>query len=83
MIVLNEALSNLTMEAIFQLINQLKPTYRLCFILKELDGFSYQEIAEELSINVNTAKWYVQEAKKILQKQLIKAGYQKSNKRWI
>ena len=63
-VVLNEAMSTLTMETIIQLIHQLKPTYRLCFILKEIDGYTFSEIAAELSIkyfalinSVNFRKW--------------------------
>jgi len=80
-IVLNKAMSTLTMETIIQLVNQLKPTYRLCFILKEMDGYTFSEIAKELSINVNTAKWYLSEAKKILQTKLVQAGFQSSEKK--
>lgn len=78
-LVFNEALSTLNMENIIELIHQLKPDYRLCFVLKEIDGYTFREIAEELSINENTAKWYVHEAKKILQKKLVHLGYTSSN----
>lgn len=73
-IVLNEAMSSLAMEEIIHHINQLKPDYRLCFVLKEIDGYTYKEIAEQLSINENTAKWYLSEAKKQLQTQLTQSG---------
>jgi len=79
--VMNEAMSNLAMEEIIQLIHQLKPTYRLCFILKEIDKYTFKEIATELAINENTAKWYLSEAKKILQKQLVLMGYSSLEKR--
>ena len=79
-VVLNEAMSSLAMEEIIRHINQLKPDYRLCFVLKEMDGYTFKEIAEKLSINENTAKWYVSEAKKRLQLQLTQAGYQSIKK---
>lgn len=78
---LNLAITALAMEDIIQLINQLKPELRLCFILHSIDGYTYREIAEELAININTAKWYVAEAKKILQLQLVQLGYHPSEKK--
>lgn len=78
--VLNEAMSSLAMEEIIRHINQLKPDYRLCFVLKEIDGYTYKEIVETLSINENTAKWYVSEAKKQLKIQLTQSGYQTMKK---
>lgn len=69
------------MEEIILYINLLKPDFRLCFILKEIDGYSYKEIAEKISINENTAKWYVSEAKKKLQIQLTPTSNQKKEKK--
>lgn len=79
-VVLNQAMSSLAMEEIIQHINLLKPDFRLCFVLKEIDGYSYKEIAEKLSINENTTKWYVSEAKKKLQIQLTPMAYKTKKK---
>jgi len=70
MVAINTAISALAMEDIMELVNKLKPEYRVCFLLHALDDYTYREIAEELAININTAKWYVVEAKKELQKGL-------------
>lgn len=65
--IVNDALSQLRMEEIFLVISQLDTNQRLCFNLHAIEGYKYKEIAERLNININTAKWYVAEAKKSLQ----------------
>lgn len=62
----NDALDSLYYEDVHRLLKHLKPKYRLCFILHVLEGYTYEEIAQELDININTAKWYSAEAKKKL-----------------
>ncbi len=62
----NDAISNLNMDEILNCINQLNDTYRLCFVMYELDGMTHQQIADKLNIKVNTSKWYLAEAKKKL-----------------
>ena len=66
----NEGLSQLEMNDIINLVNELKATYRLCFVMKAIEGYTYEEISEKLSINVNTIKWYYGEARKILRKKV-------------
>jgi len=67
----NDAVSKIAMQEIIALVNELKPDFKLCFVLKVMEGFSYPEIAERLAINANTAKWYVAEAKKILRNKIL------------
>jgi len=69
-VVENDALTELAMADIISLVNQLKSTYRLCFIMRALEGYTYDEISKKLSINLNTAKWYYSEAKKILREKI-------------
>jgi RNA polymerase sigma-70 factor (ECF subfamily) len=69
---LNDALSSLAVGEIRNLIQQLPASQRLVFVMKEIDGFSYDQITKELSINANTARWYLAEAKKNLKKTIAK-----------
>ena len=66
----NNALSQLRMEEIFQLISCLDTNQRLCFNLHAIEGYKYKEIAKRLKININTAKWYVKEARRSLQQSI-------------
>ncbi len=66
----NEVFTNLGMEEILQYVQQLDENYRLCFVLHVLEGQTFKEIAQQLTININTAKWYAAEAKKKLQQQI-------------
>jgi RNA polymerase sigma-70 factor (ECF subfamily) len=70
----------MAMSEIMEAVNKLQPEYRLCFVMKVMDGYSYREITQQLSINENTAKWYVAEAKKTLKLLLI--HYQKESDRY-
>lgn len=53
-------------------INQLPPEYRIIFILKEIEGMSYPEIALSLDITSNNVKVKFHRAKKILKSELLK-----------
>jgi len=62
----NEALSHLSMEEILKCVQKLDDALRLCFVMHELEGLTHKEIARQLNIKTNTAKWYFAEAKKAL-----------------
>lgn len=62
--------SNLSLEEITKLIQTLPLGYRLVFNLHILDGYSHQEIADKLGINVGTSKSQLFKAKAILKKKL-------------
>jgi len=47
---------NISLEYLLKIIQELPDRYRLVFNLYVLDGFSHQEIAEMLSINIGTSK---------------------------
>ena len=49
-------IEQLTEEQIFSLLDQLSPAYRAVFNLFVVDGYSHEEIAEMLDINVGTSK---------------------------
>lgn len=50
------------------LLGKLDYKYRICLILRELEGLSYKEIAEALNININTVRTHLMRARKELLK---------------
>lgn len=51
-----DALHNLSVEEIMNLVQQLSPAYRMVFNLYVLEGYKHHEIAEELNITVGASK---------------------------
>lgn len=66
----SRAISNLTMEEMTKLIQELPHGYRIVFNLYEIDGFSHKEIAGKLGISEGTSKSQLFKAKSILKKKL-------------
>ncbi len=67
----NEALSDLAVEEIFELIQQLPPATKAVFSLYAVDGYKHKEIAELLHISEGTSKWHLAEARKMLKGKLL------------
>jgi RNA polymerase sigma factor (sigma-70 family) len=62
------------------LINEVKklpPTYRIVFNMYVIDGFTHQEIANQLKIAVGTSKSNLSKARGLLQTYLKKADLKK------
>ena len=62
-----------------ELINEIKklpPTYRVVFNMYVIDGFTHQEIANQLGIEVGTSKSDLSKAKSLLRKFIIKNDQQ-------
>ncbi|MCT4581582.1 MAG: sigma-70 family RNA polymerase sigma factor [Flavobacteriales bacterium] len=59
-----------TQNKIMHALNQLPSGYRTVFNLYVLEGYSHQEIADILSISVNTSKSQLSKARKFLKKVL-------------
>ncbi len=57
-------------KQLIQTISELPAMHKLVFNLFVMDDCSHKEIAERLSISVSTSKWYLFDARKILQKKL-------------
>ncbi|MCB4792549.1 MAG: sigma-70 family RNA polymerase sigma factor [Elusimicrobia bacterium] len=55
-------------ETVNNLLNSLGPEYRVCIVLREMQGLSYREIAETLDINVNTLRSRLKRAREALLK---------------
>ena len=62
--------STLEAEALMNLIQKLPQGYRTVFNLFAIEGYSHQEIADQLGINVNTSKSQLSRARAYLQKEL-------------
>ncbi len=62
--------SDLASEELVILIQTLSPKYRLVFNLYAIEGFSHQEISEELGISVGTSKSNLSRARAILQEKI-------------
>ena len=67
-----DVLSSLTFEEIVAEIRQLSPAYRTVFNMYVMDGFTHEEIAEQLGVSVGTSKSNLSKARGILQKRIVK-----------
>ena len=63
-------IQKLSNETIQQAIKQLPDTFRIAFVLCEVEELSYQEIAATLKINVGTVRSRIARARGMLQKML-------------
>jgi len=63
----NEALDKISCEELVTLIQTLTPRYRMVFNLYAIEGYSHQEISEELGISIGTSKSNLSRARTILQ----------------
>ncbi len=66
----NQIESQLTLDEIQFLIDQLPDGYKMVFNLYCIEGYKHQEIAELLNISEGTSKSQLSHARKILQQQL-------------
>lgn len=57
-------------EIIQKLINSLPVEYRLTLVMRDIQGFSYEEIAQQLECSVGTVKSRLNRARAILRKKL-------------
>ena len=76
-----EALNNLSLSEIFNLIVELPVGYRTVFNLYVIEGMSHKEIAKLLGIAEGTSKSQLNKAKLLLQKNLLQngGGYARQN----
>jgi RNA polymerase sigma-70 factor (ECF subfamily) len=64
-------------ETVNALLNELNPEQRACIVLRNMEGLSYQEIAETLGINLNTVRSRLKRGRETLVtlgKEVIKHG---------
>jgi len=65
-----DALSNLSLEEMLNLVKSLPFGYRTVFNMYVIDGFSHKEIAESLKISISTSKSQLMKARNLLQKKI-------------
>ena len=66
----NSVFSDLATEELVRIIQTLSPKYRMVFNLYAVEGYSHQEISEELGISVGTSKSNLLRARAILQEKI-------------
>mgnify|MGYP003377308892 CR=1 FL=1 len=65
--------SNLDAETLLTYLQRLPPGYRAVFNLYAIDGFSHEEIAEQLGISIGTSKSQLFKAREFLKRILDKS----------
>ena len=64
-------------QEIQEIINSLNPQYRLVIILRDIQGYSYEEIGEITNSSIGTVKSRLSRARKSLKKKIIRYWEQK------
>jgi RNA polymerase sigma factor (sigma-70 family) len=59
-------------QELLQMIHQLPDAQRVIFVLYEIEGYSHEEIASNLKINVNSCRVYLSRAKEKLKSMIAK-----------
>ena len=59
-------------QDLMQLVNQLPEKHMRVFHLFSIEGFSHKEISNQMAMKESTCRWYLAEARKILQKEYSK-----------
>lgn len=79
--VFNEAKANLDQEyhgqLVENLLKELNPDQRACVVLRDLQGLSYEEIAQALNININTVRTRLKRSREKLISIRKKVAYEK------
>ena len=70
--VANDAILEMSVDDIHKMIEKLDDEERVVFNLFEIDGYSHQEIAQELKVSERTSKRYLASARMNLKKMLSK-----------
>jgi RNA polymerase sigma-70 factor (ECF subfamily) len=65
--------SNMDAETLLKYLQRLPPGYRTVFNLYAIDGFSHEEIAEQLGISIGTSKSQLFKAREFLKRILDKS----------
>ena len=67
----DSVMDNLNAEEIIKLINSLPVNYRYTFSLFEIEGYSHDEIAQQLGITASTSRTNLTRAKEMLRKMIL------------
>jgi RNA polymerase sigma-70 factor (ECF subfamily) len=63
----DDVLGEISSKELLKLVQELTPQYRTVFNLYAIEGYSHQEIADQLNISVGTSKSNLSRARVILQ----------------
>lgn len=66
----DDVIAKISADDLMKIIQELPPRYRLVFNLYVIEGFSHQEIAQEMSITQGTSKSNLARAREILKKKV-------------
>ena len=66
----DDVIAKIAADDLMKIIQELPPRYRLVFNLYVIEGYSHQEIAEEMSITQGTSKSNLSRAREILKKKV-------------
>jgi len=58
-------------EELFNHINSLPENHKLVFNLFAIEGYSHQEIAQQMGVSEGTSKWYLNQARTLLKEKII------------
>ena len=64
-------------EIVAQLLEQLNTDQRACVVLRDMQGLSYEEIAQSLNININTVRSRLKRAREKLLSLKRQVNYEK------
>ena len=53
-------------QRVNKLLNSLPPDQKVCVVLRELEGFSYEEISKAVGVNINTVRTRIKRAREAL-----------------
>ena len=64
-------------EILKKIIEDLPPNFREIIILREIEGMSYEEIAQKSSYNINNLRVTLSRARRLIKEQYIKYSYER------
>jgi len=67
-----EAVHRMSAQELLKLVTQLPPATQTVFNLYVVEGYTHKEIGELLGISDGTSKWHLSEARRQLQKLVLK-----------
>ncbi len=60
-----------TVQYVQSMLNSMREEYRIVLVLRELEGYSYEEIAQQLSCSLGTVKSRISRARNYLKAQIL------------
>ncbi len=60
-----------TVQYVQSMLNRMREEYRIVLVLRELEGYSYEEIAQQLSCSLGTVKSRISRARNYLKAQIL------------